>query len=77
MTEVAGREPKEEELRKEGRKEGMESMEEDGVEIAMLISTRVVRGATKGKQGEDGIRAKDGERSNLRVVRVRIEVPSD
>lgn len=55
----------------------MESTEGDGVEIAMLISTRVVRGATKGKQGEDGIRAKDGERSNLRVVRVRIEVPSD
>lgn len=34
-------------------------------------------GATKGKQGEDGVMAEDGERSNLRVVRVRIEVPSD
>ena len=34
-------------------------------------------GATKGKQGEDGVKVEDGEKSNLRVVRVRIEVPSD
>lgn len=34
-------------------------------------------GRTRGKQGEDGVRVEDGERSNLRVVRVRIEVPSD
>lgn len=50
---------------------------ENVVEIAMLISTLVILGLQKGKQGEDGIRVEDGERSNLRVVRVRIEVPSD
>lgn len=33
--------------------------------------------ATKGKQGEDDAKVEDGEKSNLRVVRVRIEVPSD
>lgn len=49
----------------------------DEVEIAMLFSTRVILGLRRASKGEDGVRAEDGERSNLRVVRVRIEVPSD
>lgn len=59
------------------RKEGMGSTLEDEVEIAMLFSTRVILGLRRASKGEDGVRAEDGERSNLRVVRVRIEVPSD
>lgn len=59
------------------RKEGMGSTLEDEVEIAMLLSTRVILGLRRASKGEDGVRAEDGERSNLRVVRVRIEVPSD
>jgi len=42
---------------KEEEKEGGGgSTLEDGVEIAMLISTLVILGTTKGKQGEDGVR---------------------
>lgn len=55
----------------------MGSTLKDEVEIAMLISTRVILGLRRASKGEDGVRAEDGERSNLRVVRVRIEVPSD
>lgn len=67
-----GRKQKEE----EGRK-GKESTLEDEVEIEMLIPTRVILGLRRASKGKDGVRAEDGERSNLRVVRVRIEVPSD
>lgn len=45
----------------------------------MPTSTLVILGLRRASKGEkDGVGgAEDGERSNLRVVRVRIEVPSD
>lgn len=63
--------------RRRRRKEGKESTLEDEVAIEMLISTRVILGLRRTSKGKDGVRVEDGERSNLRVVRVRIEVPSD
>lgn len=77
MVEVVGREEMEEEGRREGGREGSGFYTGGwgGDSNADFHSSNP--GATKGKQGEDGVRAEDGERSNLRVVRVRIEVPSD
>lgn len=56
-----------------GREEGGVTAED---EATMLLPARVTPRPRRGRWGEGGARV-GVDKSNLRVVRVRIEVPSD